>query len=105
MIATLRVSGRPTVSVIIPARNEEASLSDCLNSLIAQKGVACEILVIDDHSTDRTLELASSFPTGKSESLKLPSFHSVGRARTTQSLLEPKPLAASGSFSPTPTPS
>jgi cellulose synthase/poly-beta-1,6-N-acetylglucosamine synthase-like glycosyltransferase len=49
------------VSVIIPARNEEASLSDGLNSLIAQKGVAFEIIVVDDHSTDRTLEIASSF--------------------------------------------
>jgi glycosyltransferase involved in cell wall biosynthesis len=50
-----------TVSVIVPARNEEASLSDCLTSLVAQQGVAFEIIVIDDHSTDRTSEIASSF--------------------------------------------
>jgi glycosyltransferase involved in cell wall biosynthesis len=50
-----------TVSVIVPARNEEASLSDCLTSLAAQQGVAFEIIVVDDHSTDRTSEIASSF--------------------------------------------
>jgi glycosyltransferase involved in cell wall biosynthesis len=53
---------RPTVSVIIPARNEEACLGDCLQSLVTQSGVAFEIIVVDDHSTDRTREIASSFP-------------------------------------------
>jgi glycosyltransferase involved in cell wall biosynthesis len=52
---------RPVVSVIIPARNEEACLGDCLRSLVAQSGVAFEIIVIDDHSTDRTREIAASF--------------------------------------------
>lgn len=53
---------RPEVSVIIPARNEEASLRDCLESLFSQSGIECEIIVVDDHSTDRTRELAESFP-------------------------------------------
>jgi glycosyltransferase involved in cell wall biosynthesis len=51
----------PMVSVIIPARNEEVSLGTCLESLISQSGVNFEIIVIDDHSTDRTPEIASSF--------------------------------------------
>jgi glycosyltransferase involved in cell wall biosynthesis len=55
-----------TVSVIVPARNEEASLGTCLESLVSQKlvsqtGVAFEIIVVDDHSTDRTREIAASF--------------------------------------------
>ncbi|MGA8201882.1 MAG: glycosyltransferase family A protein, partial [Candidatus Sulfotelmatobacter sp.] len=50
-----------TVSIIVPARDEESSLSDCLTSLVAQQAVAFEIIVIDDHSTDRTSEIASSF--------------------------------------------
>jgi len=49
------------VSVIVPARNEEASLGTCLESLVAQTGVSFEILVIDDGSTDRTGEIARSF--------------------------------------------
>src|SRR5260370_35581389 len=51
----------PEVSIIIPARNEEANLGACLESLAAQTGVAFEIIVVDDASTDRTREIADSF--------------------------------------------
>jgi glycosyltransferase involved in cell wall biosynthesis len=51
----------PEVTVIVPARNEEACLGDCLASLVAQTGVTFEIIVVDDHSTDRTGEIARSF--------------------------------------------
>jgi cellulose synthase/poly-beta-1,6-N-acetylglucosamine synthase-like glycosyltransferase len=61
MPATDIVSGPPAVSVIIPARNEEVSLASCLESLVAQVGVAFEIIVVDDHSTDRTRAIAGSF--------------------------------------------
>jgi glycosyltransferase involved in cell wall biosynthesis len=49
------------VSIIVPARNEEASLGDCLQSLTTQTGVSYEIIVVDDGSTDRTREIAESF--------------------------------------------
>ncbi len=62
MTATETVVGQPIVSVIVPARNEEACLGPCLESLVAQTGVAFEIIVVDDHSTDRTREIALSFP-------------------------------------------
>ncbi len=51
----------PDVSIIIPARNEEANLGACLESLTAQTGVDFEIIVVDDGSTDRTREIAQSF--------------------------------------------
>ena len=57
--------GQPEVSIIIPARNEEASLASCLESLVGQTGVAFEIIVVNDHSSDRTREIASSFPNVK----------------------------------------
>ena len=50
------------VSIIIPARNEEANLSACLQSLVPQSGPAHEIIVVDDASTDRTRAIAESFP-------------------------------------------
>jgi glycosyltransferase involved in cell wall biosynthesis len=56
------VPDRPTVSVIVPARNEEACLATCLESLVSQEGISKEILVVDDHSTDRTRQTAQSFP-------------------------------------------
>jgi len=49
------------VSVIVPARNEEACLAGCLESLAGQQGVSFEIIVVDDGSTDRTSEIARSF--------------------------------------------
>jgi glycosyltransferase involved in cell wall biosynthesis len=61
--APLRIAGVsvPEISIIVPARNEQASLGDCLQSLVAQSGVAFEIIVVDDGSTDRTREIAQSF--------------------------------------------
>jgi glycosyltransferase involved in cell wall biosynthesis len=62
MEATPTTAQHPVVSVIVPARNEEVSLGDCLQSLVTQTGVAFEIIVVDDHSNDRTREIAESFP-------------------------------------------
>ncbi len=62
MVTTETLKPHPQVSVIVPARNEEASLADCLRSLSEQSGVTFEIIVVDDHSTDRTREIATSFP-------------------------------------------
>jgi glycosyltransferase involved in cell wall biosynthesis len=52
----------PEVSIIVPARNEEACLGKCLDSLTRQPGLDFEIVVVDDSSTDRTREVALSFP-------------------------------------------
>ena len=46
----------PTVSVIVPARNEEQNIGDCVRSLLAQ-GREVEIIVADDGSQDRTAEV------------------------------------------------
>lgn len=62
MAAQPPVSKRPTVSVIVPARNEEACLGACLESLVAQTDVGFEIIVVDDGSSDRTRDIAQSFP-------------------------------------------
>jgi hypothetical protein len=54
---------RPEVSVqiVVPARNEEACIGRCLESLVSQQGIAFEITLVDDGSTDRTREIAGSF--------------------------------------------
>lgn len=52
---------QPAVSVIVPARNEECCLANCLSSLVTQSGIDFEIIVVDDASSDRTREIAKSF--------------------------------------------
>lgn len=52
---------RPRVSIVVPARNEEANLDRCLRSLVVQRGVRFEVIVVDDGSTDRTREIAETF--------------------------------------------
>ena len=47
----------PPVSVLIPARNEEASIGAALKSILASRGVDFELIVLDDGSTDRTTEI------------------------------------------------
>ena len=49
---------RPTVSVVIAARNEELDLPDCLDDLLRQDYPELEIVVVDGGSIDRTREIA-----------------------------------------------
>ncbi len=48
----------PTVSVLIPARNEAATLADAVHSLLEVDYPALEIVIIDDRSEDATGEIA-----------------------------------------------
>lgn len=50
----------PFVSIVVPARNEELSIETCLRSLLAMDYPAFEIVVANDHSTDRTGEIAAA---------------------------------------------
>lgn len=47
----------PAISVLIPARNEEASIGACVESVLASADVDLEVIVLDDHSADRTAEV------------------------------------------------
>jgi len=47
---------RPTLTVLICARNERLVLPECLRALAAQTEPADEIIVLDDGSTDRMVE-------------------------------------------------
>ena len=50
-------TGTPRVSVLIPARNEEANIADACACVLASTGVELELVVLDDASTDRTPEI------------------------------------------------
>jgi len=50
----------PPVSALIPARNEEASIAASVAAALASQNVELEVVVLDDHSTDRTAEIVQT---------------------------------------------
>lgn len=62
----------PPVSVLIPARNEERGIAACLESVLASRRVEFEVIVLDDHSADRTAEIVREM-AAKDERLRLES--------------------------------
>lgn len=60
-VAVMQAAGdgeSPRVSVVLPARNEAAHIADCVRSILASSWPDLELLVVDDHSTDGTGQLA-----------------------------------------------
>jgi glycosyltransferase involved in cell wall biosynthesis len=53
-------AGNPRVSVIVPARNEEAAIEQGLRSLLALDYDNYEVIAVNDRSTDRTGEIMAS---------------------------------------------
>lgn len=49
------------VSIIIPARNEEDNIQDCVAHALAQTHQNIEVIVLNDNSTDNTLEILQQF--------------------------------------------
>lgn len=48
------IGEQPSVTVVVPARNEEKMIEQCLRSLLAQDYPNLEIYAVDDRSTDAT---------------------------------------------------
>jgi len=63
---------RPSISIVIPARNEEQTLPNLLDSLSNQLARKDEVIVVDDHSEDKTREVAESSWVKVLESLPTP---------------------------------
>lgn len=49
----------PTVSIVIPAYNEEATIRACVTAALAQTVPAHEVIVVDNRSTDRTAAIVA----------------------------------------------
>jgi GT2 family glycosyltransferase len=50
----------PSATIIIPVWNGENGLQNCLNSIMKQDFASSEIIVIDDGSTDRSIEIVKT---------------------------------------------
>jgi glycosyltransferase involved in cell wall biosynthesis len=55
-VTNITAKAQPTVSAIVPARNEEATIAQCVESL-AQQSEITEIIVVNDQSTDLTAKI------------------------------------------------
>lgn len=57
--ANKKIYSNRFVSVLIPARNEESNIKDCLLSVLNQNYTNYEIIVLDDESFDNTYEIVN----------------------------------------------
>jgi chlorobactene glucosyltransferase len=48
---------KQTISILVPARNEETNLATCLDAALRQNDNVVEVLVYDDHSIDATRQI------------------------------------------------
>jgi chlorobactene glucosyltransferase len=51
----------PTVSIIVPARNEERYIRKCIDSLVKQDYPDFEIILVNDESSDKTLKIMNEY--------------------------------------------
>jgi len=50
------------ISVIVPVKNAEDKIENCINALLSQTIKSKEILIVDGHSTDNTVKIAKKYP-------------------------------------------
>lgn len=54
-----------TLTLVIPAYNEERYLKACLNSVARQNVMPSEVIVVDNNSSDKTASIAQKYPFAK----------------------------------------
>lgn len=61
----------PSVSVVMPVKNEALKIKACIEGILSQTVPVQEIIVVDSGSTDGTLQILEAFPIVKL--IKIPS--------------------------------
>jgi glycosyltransferase involved in cell wall biosynthesis len=69
-----------TITVVIPTYNEEDYIKPCLDAVFAQTVLPDEVIVVDNNSTDKTVEIVSKFQ-------RLNCLTRLGKARSMLGLL------------------
>jgi glycosyltransferase involved in cell wall biosynthesis len=55
-------TSKPSVSIVIPAYNEELHIISCLEAIKVQTVSPLEVIVVDNNSSDKTIATAASYP-------------------------------------------
>lgn len=63
----------PAISVLIPARNEESTIRAAAESVLRSRDITLELIILDDHSTDRTAAIVTDLVTTSRGRLRLAS--------------------------------
>jgi chlorobactene glucosyltransferase len=71
MKSSKAIGKMPFVSIIIPARNEERNIGESLESVLKQEYSNFEIIAIDDHSQDNTLDIIQKYQAQYPKQLKV----------------------------------
>src|SRR5581483_7315847 len=51
-----------TLTIVIPVFNEEDHIAACLSAIAAQTAAPDEVIVVDNNSSDKTPQIAASYP-------------------------------------------
>ncbi len=74
-----RVGNRPLfISIIIPVYNGADTIGECLRAVYRLNHTHYEVIVVDDHSSDNTLDITGEFPC---QTISLPAHAGVSAAR------------------------
>lgn len=68
-VSHIQINHTPPVTILIPVRNEETGIKRTLNSILSNDYEFLEVIVIDDHSTDDTIQMVKSI--SNSDKIKL----------------------------------
>ena len=79
----MALSNPPQVSVIIPVFNGEATIARALDSVAAQTFKDFEIIVVDDASTDRSVDVVSRYGSDRVKLITHPQNRGAAAARNT----------------------
>ena len=52
---------KPLISIILPVFNSENFLQDCLDSILKQSFINWELILVDDYSTDKSMEIIQAY--------------------------------------------
>jgi CDP-glycerol glycerophosphotransferase len=68
----------PAISIIVPVHNVEGYVRDCLTSILRQDFNDYELLIVDDHSTDRSAEIVADVVADEARARVLRPHHNLG---------------------------